>query len=343
MENIKKNPALAVFGFSCTDTADGYAEFLIKKLKNIRADMRIDRYAFGGLAPPIVPALLRKIIKSKRDITHVLLEISTSIYQWLDGATEAAAREIVSEVISVCVEEGVHPIFLLLYRNERKVITCDINEIIKVECLKKDVMFIDLASDMNETFGMGWLERHYRDDVHTNETGGRSQASMILPIIKYFLEKPTPSFSTKRKYNKNSYLLPVHELKGIRQDGNFTRKDYEAGYARIESGEAAVIELDCPKLIIGFSFVYGPWSGDIRYTAETDRGEVTGLATAFDERSYYERLGFKSFDSYRPINASKITFTYSNPNSDVRLLKGTTQLTDKHIRIVDLFLEEEKH
>lgn len=121
---IKK---LLLLGFSCTDTSDGYASFLIEKLRAAQPNLEIVRCALGGLAPPVIAATLRNIISADQEITHVIFEISTSIYPWLPTSNITQAKKIVKDALSAAIESDVQPFILILHRQEAEKQLVDFN------------------------------------------------------------------------------------------------------------------------------------------------------------------------------------------------------------------------
>lgn len=332
-----KRASILLLGFSCTDTEDGYAAFLEQKLKEVDPSILISRCGLGGLAPPIIPAVLRTQIESGGRYTHVLLEISTSIYQWLETTTPGQARDVIRDIIYTALSLGIRPCFLMLHRVEATTPFVNLNEIIREESIRSRTDYIDLSRNMDQIFGRGWFDRHYRDAVHTNEAGGRAHASYALPQLLNILDHD--------KYDKMTFALPtegrraasVAELTGLDAAGTFRRKSYERPYVILKEKEQITVKFPEPRRAMAVTFIMGPWSGSFYMELS---GEIVKKlnVNAFDERSYYPRLGLRTINGYAGSDVKEMTFSFSSRCEEVALIKGKRNPYPAEIRLVDIII-----
>jgi len=331
---------LLILGFSCTDTDDGYASYLGAKLRLVRPDLHVVRCALGGLAPPVVPGILKQILTKTPGFTHVLLEINTSIYSWLPSSTVVQAKDIIRDIIATAIDSGAQPFFLFLNRkneNEKKI---DFDKLLRDECIACDLHYLDLSKNIEHIFGRGWFERHYRDDVHTNEAGGRSQAGVVLPSITAFLDRQNAVTTVRNRPRLTSHATSICELLGKEASGYFARKDHHQPYLTIGIQDKLEINFPNTTLVQGLSFVMGPWSGNFKVDLRYGKTSESRIVSAFDERSYYPRLGYRALKGNEPIAVDALSLSFSDKAEEVKLIKGERAQLPPEIRIVDLFIAE---
>lgn len=330
---------LLILGFSCTDTEDGYAAYLVQKLKVTNPDLGVLRCALGGLAPPVVPGVFKTLITEDPAVTHVLYEISTSIYAWLEGASADQARDIIRDLICTAMDKGVAPAFLILHRGEQRPLRVDLTAIIEEEAQAADLTCLNLADHMEQIFGRGWQTRLYRDDVHTNEAGGRSQAGLCLPVIRHFLRRALPDMTRKPRPSCRYTAQSILDFcESGRATGVFARKDYRRTYVDLAETDTLRIDLGDTRRVLGLSFVMGPMAGNFAATlVQPDGKERTHVISAIDERSYYQRIGFRSFNSYAGQSATALILQFHDRAEDLRLLKGARDPFPTRLRLADIF------
>lgn len=331
---------LLMVGFSCTDTSDGYAEYLVEKLRITEPGISVRRCALGGMAPPIVPAALKTMLQDEPDVSHVLFEVSTSIYAWLEDTTVEKALDVIRDMIATALDHGVPPVFLMLHREEDRPRQIDFDDLLRQECRDADIQYIDLATNMEQLFGRGWFERQYRDPVHTNEAGGRSQASFALPTVRQFLLRPIDNIKFNRRPRRTLNVASISDLSGVAAAENFKRKDYQRPFVKLEEVGRIDIEFEKPLEVLGVTFAIGPWSGNFTMHVASDSGIQTVHAQAYDERAYYSRLGFRALNGYDGATVGRISFTFRDRALDMQQIKGERDPFPCHIRLIDLLYFE---
>ncbi len=327
------NARILLLGFSCTEVGNGYTKELVPGLKREFPEAEIFRCGLGGLSPPIVSAFLKNLHETKGPFTHVVLEISTSLYAWQKEADPQSCRDTLLDLLLLCNEIDAIPLFLMLHRKSLKPTTVDLNGIIRDVCTETQTEYIDLAEGLAQKYGSDFANSMLRDEVHTNDMGGMLQSDLALWRIIHWV-----NFTSKSNVAINPRLrrVPISFLDLMPEtvsSGLFTRRDYEQNYFEYSSEKPLEIHFDKPKSILGFSFLMGPHGGYLKFGID---GPPDKTIRAYDERCYYTRVGFKFVNGFSGRLVSSLQFQSDSGHEQIELLKGQRDDGPARHRFLDI-------
>lgn len=332
---MSRDKKILFLGFSCTELGDGYTKYLGPELTSRVEGLSTLRCGLGGLTPPMVPSTLKSIHKNEPDISHVLFEISTSLYAWNSDTTTEEATDIVVDLIYYCKLHKIKPFFLILYRKSLKSPVIDLNGVIKSCCKAQNVDYLDLSDEFFARYDADFVESLFRDVVHTNMRGARLFTDLSAPyIVKWLLEtcKDTET-SMVPKYER--VALPICELIDRNPSGFFKRRDYVRPYLEISETELCHIKFAHPTNISALTFVLGPSSANFKICF-SENGENWVQVRGFDKRCYYERLGSRPINFYTGRTVSNILIRFNDRGENISLLKGERAAFPAKIKLVDI-------
>ena len=223
----------------------------------------------------------------------------------------------------------------MLFRKKHKPQTVNFNAIIVDICRECNIQYIDLAEKFEADYGTAFANSILRDNVHTNVTGGILQSDLILWRLIHWMQ--TSTLDVTPLIQPEFRRVPIRFLDIASEEypsGKFSRRDYERDYLEISQDKTLEIIFKNPKKIMGFSFEIGPQSGFFEFTI--DGGQTSQLVKAYDERSYYTRLGFKSFNTYKGRKVIKLKFRHVGGHENVTLLRGQRNENHPKIRLLDV-------
>lgn len=325
-----------LLGFSCTELGDGYTKTLMPSLQQALPGVEIFRCGLGGLTPPTIPFFLQRLQETKGPFTHVVLEISTSSYQWLAGVEASSTRDVLLDTLQLCRDSQVQPIFLMLYRKAHKKPTILLNDIIRSVSSETNTPCIDLAEGFSDKYGHEFAQSLLRDVVHTNATGGALQADLALWRLVYWLRMPPepPLLPVKPRFRRipisADTLAPARFTRGT-----FSRRDLQQTYVEVPEGEVLTLDLGQPRQVMGVSYAMGPTTG--YFSMSIDGGAADPIVVpGFDQRCYYPRMGFRQFNTYKGRKIQSLTLQVVPGHEDIVLLKGERPPGAACLQIVDI-------
>jgi len=329
-------PRLLLLGFSCTELGDGYTKTLIPSLQAELPGIEIFRCGLGGLTPPTIPFFLKRLHETKGPFTHVVLEISTSSYQWLQGVNAITTRDVLLDTIQLCNDINALPIFLMLYRKAHKKPTIVLNDIIREVSDQTQTPRIDLAEAFSDKYGHEFSQSLLRDVVHTNATGGALQADLALwQLINWMnTQNDRPIVSTQPKLRRTPRSIDSLAADQIPR-GVFSRRDLQQTYVDLPEGDSLTIDLGEPRLVMGVSYAMGPATGYFQMIIDADNDKPITVP-GFDQRCYYPRMSFRPFNAYKGRKLQSITFQVIPGHESVKLLKGERDAGPVKAQLVDL-------
>lgn len=327
---------LLILGFSCTELGTGYTKPLMPALKAECPGLTIFRCGLGGLSPPVIPSFLAHLHANTGPFTHVVLEISTSVYQWLERVTPQTMTDVVRDIFQSCRELGIAPFVLMLYRRDHKVPRVRFNDILRRECTFANVPYLDLAENFLKVYGADFANSILSDVVHTTPTGGRLQADLSQWRLLHWLSCAITIPSVDRPIRFRRVSLPVDALVGDDLPRtSFKRRDFTCSCVVVKEGQSLSLQFDEPRRIMGVSFVHGPSSGFFQITPDGDHQSAT-IVPAFDKRCYYSRVGFRAFNAYIGRWVRSLRFDIVDGHQEVSLLKGVRDDGPADIRLIDV-------
>ena len=332
--SIKSDARVLILGFSCVAVPDGFAEKLRIKLQNSGVK-NVFLAGLGGLSPSIIPIAFQKINAQHGPFTHVLLEIGTSIYSENTQDNAEQARDLAFECLHQVSVTGAKPAVVLLYRQSMQPFVVNWNDVVSQVCEQYAVPVVNLAEQLVASRGIDFVNSLLRDNVHTSEAGSEYQAAEIFEQLNdWFSGSAAPQMVPRpRHFRKSISLAHFGETRGL-----FSKQHYCFEYAKIRTSESLVVKFMMPVRGIAFTFIFGPWAGDIQVTIDNSRPFVVH---AVDERSYYERLGMRNFSILPGRSLSRICFTQlPDRPTGLKLLKGSFSDGGLEARLVDLIVYE---
>lgn len=96
-----------------------------------------------------MPPILKEAQKQHGPFTHVLLEVTSSVFTQSAFASEEMAKELLSDVIHTVEEMGALPSFLLHYRDHQGKDKIGFEVINKEFCLNYKIPFLDLGEGLS--------------------------------------------------------------------------------------------------------------------------------------------------------------------------------------------------
>ena len=320
-----------IIGFSCTELSDGYAAALSEMLTERFIGIQIFRCGLGGLNPHVIPSAIEKLNQTHGPFTHVILEVSTSIYAWNTRDSFDLAADLAVDIAYKASISGARTAILLLYRHEKQPALVPWNDILRDLAVREGYPIVDLAEGFIKDRGIDYALSLLRDVTHTTKEGSRIQAELILNALAGWLTDTSPG-KVSRNSIVNRSSVSFADLTGAASQ-LFRRLDATFPYIELAAGESIRIDFPKPVLTNGITFVYGPWGGRVSMSVDD---EEPIYFDCIDDRSYYERLGLRYFNPRDGRNVTRIELKQENFRPAVSLLRGEVDSEPPKARLVSI-------
>ena len=309
---------LLVLGFSLTAVQDGYTQPFRERLARSNPELAVDFCGLGGLNPTFVPIALANIL-GKDTYTHVLLEISTSIYGRITTDTDEDIEDLVFDILTLIADHGASVAFAKFFRMGHDYKSQKFDTILDRIAQTYAIPLVNLADGLVDERGIDFAVSTLRDDVHTNASGSEFQADALMAELGVWFASGRPVSVPRPTYLRQIFLP--------QQDDEFAKQNYAFACLKIAEGERLSVEMS-ETLITGMAYIMGPDSGDFRVGLN---GTHDYALTAFDERCYYERIGMRRLG---PRFATSLTVDQKADLPTVPLLKGEAYLGPRNLRLL---------
>lgn len=310
---------ILIIGFSNVAVLYGFSIPLIERMSATHPDTEIVRVGLGGLLPQVIPPYIRASKDTLGDFTHVMMEITSSVYSHSRLATNESATELLLDCLHAVKEIGAQPSFMLHYRNREgkelldfEGLTCDL-------AAKYEVPVLNLSSALVDEFGLEHANSLLRDKAHTTEEGSELFAERAHSFLSGLIENDAnPKLDQVPLPQWRRELLQMIGLMDQCTKSMLDLQNIMLPYAIFDGNSSATIDLGETTRVMALTHVMHSGGGHCDIVLD---GVETLKLTSIDPMSHFTRISATGLDFFRGKECRTIEIKPIHDAAEVTLLR----------------------